>query len=571
MRRPDRLRTLKTMIAPKTQLTINGEHLIERQLEQQQALTAVERFAQAHELSEAPTQERYYRDLLPLDRPAEDQQYAFEVNLDACSGCKSCVAACHNLNGLDKGETWRDVGQLISNLAEESFAQHVTSACHHCVEPACMHGCPVNAYEKDAATGIVKHLDDQCIGCQYCTLKCPYDVPKYHKGMGIVRKCDMCSDRLAAGEAPACVQACPTQAIRITVVDQQNIRDEAEARRFLPGAPEPDYTMPTTRFKTKRDLHDTRPADYYQVSPEHAHTPLVIMLVLTQLSVGAFLAGYLVDRLTGGGLGGVLLNVHATLALVLGLLALGASTLHLGRPLYAFRAVLGLRRSWLSREIAAFGGFAKLAIAYAACLWLTPDLLGGLAQSVLGVSVIGAGVVGVFCSAMIYHDTRRVLWRLDRTSVRFVGSMFVLGLPSVMLAALIAHSLSDTQPVVRFIDSVGRPICAVLAAVTLGKLLFEAMALRHLRDREHTPMKRTAILMAGPLQRITKVRFVTGLIGGVAIPLLVASIDPNALSSAGLFVAISLIMLLALIGELAERYLFFTAVVRPKMPGGLGA
>ena len=74
-----------------------------------------------------------------------------------------------------------------------------------------MIACPVNAYEKDPITGIVKHLDDQCFGCQYCTLACPYEVPKYHAGKGIVRKCDMCSSRLEVGEAPAC-GACHTLA-----------------------------------------------------------------------------------------------------------------------------------------------------------------------------------------------------------------------------------------------------------------------------------------------------------------------------------------------------------------------
>ena len=131
--------------------------------------------------------------------------------------------------------------------------QHVTTACHHCLEPACLTACPVNAYEKDPVTGIVKHLDDQCFGCQYCTLACPYDVPKYHAGKGIVRKCDMCSSRLAVGEAPACVQACPHEAIAIRVVDVASRSSKtAEAAVFLPAAPDPQITLPTTTYKTQR-------------------------------------------------------------------------------------------------------------------------------------------------------------------------------------------------------------------------------------------------------------------------------------------------------------------------------
>src|SRR5579864_6045646 len=117
-----------------------------------------------------------------------------------------------------------------------------------------MTGCPVGAYEKDALTGIVKHLDDQCIGCQYCTFMCPYDVPQYSTARGIVRKCDMCSDRLAEGEAPACVKACPNEAIAITIVEHRQVLEDAQGDAFLPGAPSPGFTAPTTVYKTKRAL-----------------------------------------------------------------------------------------------------------------------------------------------------------------------------------------------------------------------------------------------------------------------------------------------------------------------------
>src|ERR1043165_391706 len=119
--------------------------------------------------------------------------------------------------GSGAPEVWRSVGLLHSGAPLPMF-QMVTTACHHCAHPACMDGCPVKAYDKDPLTGIVRHLDDQCIGCQYCILKCPYDVPKYSAARGIVPKCDMCSDRLSPGEAPAGVQACPNSAIRITTI-----------------------------------------------------------------------------------------------------------------------------------------------------------------------------------------------------------------------------------------------------------------------------------------------------------------------------------------------------------------
>ena len=152
----------------------------------------------------------------------------------------------------------------------ETVFQHITTACHHCVDPACLNGCPVEAYEKDAATGIVRHLDDQCIGCQYCVMKCPYDAPKYNARLGIVRKCDMCHGRLAVGEAPACVQACPNEAIRITKVatNEVTIQFREEARSFLDAAPEPEYTLPTTRYLAKPRPTPLRAADVLLLRPQ---------------------------------------------------------------------------------------------------------------------------------------------------------------------------------------------------------------------------------------------------------------------------------------------------------------
>ena len=122
-------------------------------LSEQQELTAVERFARRHDAGEVDA--RSYRDLIPLSRPVAGQQYAFHVDLDACTGCKACVTACHNLNGLDEGEVWRKVGLLIGSTGEQGVQKTVTAACHHCVDPACLAGCPVKAYEKDPVTGIV--------------------------------------------------------------------------------------------------------------------------------------------------------------------------------------------------------------------------------------------------------------------------------------------------------------------------------------------------------------------------------------------------------------------------------
>jgi len=538
-------------------------------LAEQSDLTAVERFARQHDSSAIPAQSRYYRSLLPQTPPEPRQQYAFEVDLDRCSGCKACVTACHNLNGLDETEAWRDVGMLVGGTASLPVIQHVTTACHHCLNPACYRACPVDAYEKDPITGIVRHLDDQCFGCQYCTLACPYDVPKYHPGKGIVRKCDMCSSRLAVGEAPACVQACPHEAIRIQLVDRQQVIDDSESNAFLPGAPQPDYTLPTTTFKTARPLpRNLLPADYYQVHPEHAHWPLVIMLVLTQLSVGAFLVE-LIQRVQGTQTPESPV-LHSLFSLSWGLLALGASTLHLGRPHLAFRAVIGLRHSWLSREIVAFGMFAPLAILYAGLTWFQPEFYTCSLSFplLLEGTVVAAGLLGIVCSMMIYIVVRREFWSVPRTIVRFLGTMLILGLSATLLTSAISAEVSASALTDNASVHIPCDLALPLLSVTLAKLILEGTTLLHLRDTHFTAMRRTAVLMTTGLKHITLLRFGLAGAGGVLIPTLMLSLsDESSRFQLSTWAGLGFALLLG--GELAERTLYFAAVIRQKMPGGL--
>jgi len=480
------------------------------------------------------------------------------------------VTACHSQNGLDENESWRDVGLLHGGTAQLPVMQHVTSACHHCLEPACLSACPVDAYEKDPVTGIVKHFDDQCFGCQYCTLACPYDVPKYNKSKGIVRKCDMCSDRLAVGEAPACVQACPHEAIAIRIVDVETVISDSETNLFLPGAPEPHLTLPTTTFKTNKVLpRNMLPADYHAVRAEHAHWPLVIMLVLTQLSVGAFLVELILEQFLGSELIGSIRPVHSGSALFFGLLALSASLFHLGRPQFAFRAIIGLRHSWLSREILAFGLFAGLAVGYAFLNWysISHDQTLAAYANPLGWVVVSAGLLGIFCSVMVYVFTGRVFWSSAYTGTKFLLTTALLGISTSWMTLMLVSVGTGSATAGEIVLDYGPLLCKALIGVATVKLLFEAALFRHLKSKQNTPLKRSAILMTGQLSDITLARFGSGILGGVCMPLFLLLGGQTAQGQSFLAIVVVMLFVACLAGEILERALFFSAVAAPKMPG----
>lgn len=211
----------------------------------------------------------------------------------------------------------------------------------------------------------------------------------------------MCQGRLAAGEAPACVQACPGGAITIRLVDKQAV---PRAGNIVAGAFESSYTGPTTRYVSQCGVSVDLEADDEATRPlDDPHYPLVVMLVFTQAAAGGFVAACFFDGH---------LRVLSTILCFVGLIA---SFLHLGQPLKAVRAVLGWRKSWLSREIIVLSLFAKLAVVSFLFPQITP------------IAAV-VGLLGVFASIMVYVDTKRPRWAMQHTGVEFGVTTVVAGL-----------------------------------------------------------------------------------------------------------------------------------------------
>lgn len=177
-------------------------------------------------------------------------QYAFYFNGTRCTGCKTCEFACKDYYDLDTevqyrkvyectgGETVKDADGFASTTC---FAYYVSMSCNHCDSPACVEVCPTGAMHKDAETGLVSVDAAKCIGCGYCHMACPYNAPKVDRAKGHSVKCDGCVERVAAGDKPLCVRACPARALEFGTVEK--MAKLGEQANIAP-LPEPTYTNP---------------------------------------------------------------------------------------------------------------------------------------------------------------------------------------------------------------------------------------------------------------------------------------------------------------------------------------
>ena len=176
-----------------------------------------------------------------------------------CVGCKACVAACKEVNGMPpefstseeywdtpldiSGKTLNVIkmyrsGTMQTKDDEANGYAFIKKSCMHCVDPSCVSACPVSAMQKDPVTGVVSYNKDACIGCRYCVAACPFGVPRftYDKALPQISKCQLCRHRWADGKYAACAEVCPTGATLFGRVD--DIKKEIARRRALkPGTP----------------------------------------------------------------------------------------------------------------------------------------------------------------------------------------------------------------------------------------------------------------------------------------------------------------------------------------------
>jgi len=141
-----------------------------------------------------------------------------------CKGCRSCEFDCAEAHGLPEPKAAKEIAAVrktdetcntvVNTYNTDKGKVFIKRQCMHCNEPACAAACLTKAMFKNK-TGPVTWDADKCMGCRYCMVSCPYDIPKFefHNTNPKIQKCDMCFDRQTKGEKPTCVTNCPNDAL----------------------------------------------------------------------------------------------------------------------------------------------------------------------------------------------------------------------------------------------------------------------------------------------------------------------------------------------------------------------
>jgi len=397
----------------------------------------------------------------------------FIFDYSRCVGCHACIVACYNQNHTEPPMAWRMVvnGNPVK-IPLKGFI-NLSIACNHCIDAPCMTNCPAIAYSRDDETGAIIHNPLKCIGCKYCTWVCPYEAPKLNPVKGVVEKCNFCNDLLKEGGIPACAAACPTGALTFGAII-------IEPKHSKPGFPEVATSplISTTNENVKDCLPEMsidatgyQQSNFDEVYNHRIHPakeiPLFIFTFLSALLVGWFITFYRFERIS---------SFYRIAFIFLLAFAGFASLFHLGKPLRAFRALLHVKLSWLSREIALFGLFAFSGLLY---------VLTGIALLFWISSVFGT--ILLISIEMVYHVVRKnystpvhsantLLTAATLFSLITLSKAFVLLASIKLLLYLVRHAynrkLNPKKVIFSFIRFFGIliPFVGILFGLTPDKL-----------------------------------------------------------------------------------------------------
>ena len=183
------------------------------------------------------------------------------IDLDRCSGCDTCVAACKYENNVPLGEYWNRVNVVGPTGTWPRIEQSwLPTQCQQCENAPCITACPTGASYRDEENGLVLIDHETCIGCQTCIEACPYGARSYNEELNVVDKCTCCVQRLQEGEKPACVHNCCCGARYFGDLDDP----ESDAAKAVAAAgeenchqlPDPTGAQPRTIYI----LHETTAA-----------------------------------------------------------------------------------------------------------------------------------------------------------------------------------------------------------------------------------------------------------------------------------------------------------------------
>jgi len=349
-------------------------------------------------------------------------QKSFIFDLNRCTGCGACIVACSIENTGKQDLNWRQVYVFNETRHPDLSLFSLSMACNHCASPACLKNCPASAYAKDPGTGAVTIDASRCLGCKYCTWVCPYDAPRFNEVRGVIEKCDFCIRRQEKGEAPACVCACPTNALRVgdyyETGEIQNIAGFTKSRlrpaigfkELRKGRQVPEVTAPPAKESV---------AKLFEAS-QHIPVPKITLKAEWALLLFTTLAALLVSWLT------VMLptpmGINPYIFLGAGLLGLALSTVHLGKKERAFRAIFNIKSSWLSREILFFSLFLGLSAAY---LIFFPGVRD------VGRAAVAIGFISLFCIDRIYQVAMKVGPLNFHSAHTFFNGLYFTGILTV--------------------------------------------------------------------------------------------------------------------------------------------